>query len=380
MASFKQLELLRSGIENWNEWRRQNQGKSIDLSKANLANANLQGAAFTNASLQMTDLRGANLENTDLRGANLDKTDLRGANLNGANLHNANLSFANLQGAQINEATKLDDKWRLVWEIVNQGEEKRDLEGTNLTSTNLQGANLNGVSLNNAYFNGSMLQGVNFQGANLSGAFLITANLEGANLKGADLKEANLNKATFKNTLINHKTNLQHILFSPEHEALHDGSDTLILPRRDRWLNWDRLRAIGHFPLFGVSWGALAASLLVINTIGLLNQTQYLSPDLVTYPIPIPHRMTGILISCLLLVLGSTLYRLLCPSRVQEFSETVWVEEHSRPRLQYLAESLRRPFSQWWVLLFTVTGGLLALFLVGERLVLAFRYIMEQLG
>ena len=87
-----------------------------------------------------------------------------------------------------------------------------------------------------------------------------------------------------------------------------------------------------------------------------------------------------VLISCLLLVLGSTLYRICCPSRVQHFSETAWVEEHGKPRLQYYAESLRRRFWQWPTLLFTVSGGLLALLLVGERLVLAFGYIIEQLA
>ncbi len=34
---------------------------------------------------------------------------------------------ANLEGATIDEDTEIDDKWRIVWEIVNQSIENRDL-------------------------------------------------------------------------------------------------------------------------------------------------------------------------------------------------------------------------------------------------------------
>ncbi len=51
-----------------------------------------------------------------------------------------------------------------------------------------------------------------------------------------------------------------------------------------------------------------------------------------------------------------------------------------KKRSHYYAESLRRRFWQWPTLLFTVSGGLLALYLVGERLILAFGYIIEQLA
>ena len=73
------------------------------------------------------------------------------------------------------------------------------------------------------------------------------------------------------------------------------------------------------------------------STIELLNETQYFSQVLDNDVIPFPHRMMLILLSCLLLVLGSTLYRINCPSLVQYFSETAWVEEHGKARLQYYA-------------------------------------------
>jgi uncharacterized protein YjbI with pentapeptide repeats len=49
------------------------------------------------------------------------------ADLSGADLTWANLRGANLRRAIIDDATILDDKWRLVWELVSQGGARRNL-------------------------------------------------------------------------------------------------------------------------------------------------------------------------------------------------------------------------------------------------------------
>jgi len=122
-----------------------------------------------------------------------------------------------------------------------------------------------------------------------------------------------------------------------------------------------------------VSWSALAFSLIYLYYIDLLNHTQFL--QFIDYPIPTPVRMVWVLRSSLLLVIGSTLYTTVCPARVQEFSETQWVEQHRHPRLLYIAEKLRRRWVQWPTLITTVVGGLIALWLVCERLIQLIDYI-----
>ncbi len=153
-----------------------------DLSWANLIRANLSAAYLKGANLSWANLTGADLSGADLIwtdlswadliGANLSRADLSGADLSGANLSRADLSGVNLSGVKIDKETKVDDKWRQVWEIVNQGAEGKDLSGLDLSRANLRGANL--------------------RGADLSGANLRGANLRGANLRGADLSGANL--------------------------------------------------------------------------------------------------------------------------------------------------------------------------------------------
>ena len=72
--------------------------KRVDLSGANLENANLEGV----------ELQGANLQATNLSGTNLTHANLQGANLQGANLSYSRLGLANFQQANLSNATLPD--------------------------------------------------------------------------------------------------------------------------------------------------------------------------------------------------------------------------------------------------------------------------------
>ncbi|MEH1788401.1 MAG: pentapeptide repeat-containing protein [Nostoc sp.] len=172
---------------------------NANLSDADLRNANLFAADLSSADLSFANLNLANLSHADLSGANLSGTmlfvsdlsdanlsgaDLMGANLSGANLSGVNLSGANLKGTKINEETQIEDKWRLIWEIINQPLSSRVLNNADLSDANLSGANLSNADLFSANLSDANLSGANLSGANLSGA-----NLSGANLKGTKINE-----------------------------------------------------------------------------------------------------------------------------------------------------------------------------------------------
>jgi len=171
---------------------------------ANLAGANLENAAFDRANLACVDLRNANLKETffseasliraNLEGANLENArlgvvDLSNANLKGANLRGAYLDFANLQDAVIDDNTKIEPKWRLVWELVNQGGRGRNLRGVDLESANLAGVDLADADLSGANLNSTNLRNANLLGANLEGA-----NLEFSDLCGATMPDGSENR------------------------------------------------------------------------------------------------------------------------------------------------------------------------------------------
>jgi TIR domain/Pentapeptide repeats (8 copies) len=104
MADQQQLQLIRQGPSQWNQWRAENPAITPDLHKANLSGADLHKANLSGADLQLADLSGAELggadfHNADLKGADLHKTNLSGADLSVADLRHADLSGANLTEA-----------------------------------------------------------------------------------------------------------------------------------------------------------------------------------------------------------------------------------------------------------------------------------------
>ena len=141
MANPEHLAILRQGLEAWNKWRCENSGVIIDLSSANLYQA-------------------------DLSFANLYQANLYQANLSGANLSGANLIWANLTGAN------------LIWS---------NLIWSNLTWANLTGANLTGANLT---------------WANLFMSRIIRTNFNNANLTGACIKDWHINSETNLNEVI----------------------------------------------------------------------------------------------------------------------------------------------------------------------------------
>jgi uncharacterized protein YjbI with pentapeptide repeats len=157
----------------------------------------LSSCVLWGVDLERADLRMANLRNADLGRAKLQKANLAGADLRGANLFN---TF--LHGAKIDDTTQIDDKGRLVLEIiqVGGGARGRNLRGVDLSNTilvwgELSEADLTGANVNGSTLSAAQLRNADLSNANLSEADLDMADLQGANLKGANLRRANLRQA-----------------------------------------------------------------------------------------------------------------------------------------------------------------------------------------
>ena len=196
MADAKHLELLKQGVDLWNEWRAKEPSIVPDFSEAkldgrNLSQADLNGAYLRRASLMGTDLSGANLTQADLAQTTLFDANFRGANLSQANLNGAHLPRASLMGTDLSGAT------------LNRA----SLVEANLVRAILRGADLRRANLSWANFLMADLSGTNFVQANLAQANLSMANLRGAdlsraNLHGAILVEANLGDAVLAGSYV----------------------------------------------------------------------------------------------------------------------------------------------------------------------------------
>ncbi len=177
MANEKQLNLLKSSVKDWNEWRAENPNEKIDLRSADLLGTNLSGADLQNADLRRMNLRDVNLSSANLQGA-----DLYRANMNGVNLTDANLKGANLYRVYLGRA---------------------DMRAADLSNANLQMSLLSQTKIEGASFHKALVHGIstwNLEGipANQSG-LIITADDE------AEVTVDDLKMAQFVYLLLNNK-------------------------------------------------------------------------------------------------------------------------------------------------------------------------------
>jgi uncharacterized protein YjbI with pentapeptide repeats len=130
------VQALKKVIESW-----KGQLDSVDLEKAVLADANLNGAKLGDANLREADLAGADLMNADLRGADLSDANLTNAVLRGADFSKAIIEGANLQGVDLKVPDNID-----VWKGTLLGRDPEWIKhsGADLlcTAKTLSGAKL----------------------------------------------------------------------------------------------------------------------------------------------------------------------------------------------------------------------------------------------
>ncbi|MEM0979523.1 MAG: pentapeptide repeat-containing protein [Cyanobacteria bacterium P01_H01_bin.58] len=211
MANQEQLRRLRQGVEEWNQWRKENPYVQIDLREAILSGANLGGVDLHDADLRRVhmikaDLREADLREAKLIGANLGEADLRGANLGEADLCRAYLNQANLFGANLCGA-----------KLIETNLVEADLIGADLVEADLIGADLIDADLMRARLTDANLGGAKLIGADLRKADLRYANLSGANLRqsqmlGTNFESASLTGVCIEDWNINSDANLKDIV------------------------------------------------------------------------------------------------------------------------------------------------------------------------
>jgi uncharacterized protein YjbI with pentapeptide repeats len=151
MGNILTRELLLRSVAEWNAARESNPYIIPDLRKANLVDA---------------DLEGANLEKANLVNADINDTYLIKANLSGADLSYADLRWTTLFGAKLNDA-------KLAGADISQAR----LNGADFTKSNLINANLTTSTLSRTNFSGANLRGVDLSGANLSETILNDATV-----------------------------------------------------------------------------------------------------------------------------------------------------------------------------------------------------------
>lgn len=184
MANQEQLEILKQGVNAWNNWRQSlheldPKRTLIDLPNVDLHGAKLWKINFVGANLWQANFRRSNLDDANLRATNLMRADFTNAQLIGADLSEADLQEANLTKAVFGKSNLFKANLRGA-----------NLSGAELGQTDLRYANLHGADLKNAYLRGADLIGADLSEANLTGANLCEAILVGTKIDNAKISRS----------------------------------------------------------------------------------------------------------------------------------------------------------------------------------------------
>ncbi len=151
MANTEHVDILRQGVEVWNQWRKEHAECTPDLKGAYLGGAHLVGVCLSSARLTQANFNAAHLSGADLCSGDLGGASLRSTDLNSADLRSACLIGADLQGAYLRTADLSEAR----------------LDYANLSGADLRGAKFSGTTLRSAKFSGNDLSGAEFSGAYL---------------------------------------------------------------------------------------------------------------------------------------------------------------------------------------------------------------------
>lgn len=347
----------------WNDrkafeaWLEDNSG-----TKANAQNLNLRQLDLSRLNLESAVFRQANLEEARFESSNLDKADFSRAQLAGTGFRSAHAVRAVFSDAKM---PKVDLSGAIAPRAV-------------FAKSVLHEADLSAGDFSYARFAEAQLVGASLKGADLRGISARGADFRRADFGGADLSNADLTGSRWNDTRIDRGTSFRSSLFAESHPAVSDGYDQIQLPRWASWFNWSSLKFVGRLPLFASASVLFAGSLFIATMIKLLNSTEFMQT--LSYPVPIPEKLGILLLGSLLLTVGSLIYEVACPVRVQEYTLTGWVDELGRAGVLYLSDMIQRPLPLllgWLTLGF---GALITAYLFVERVWAASDIILQALA
>jgi uncharacterized protein YjbI with pentapeptide repeats len=252
----KCMDILRKGVQHWNNWRKDNPDyipvlfppggvelNNLDLSgidfsnsilqAANFNHSKLDGSKFDNCNLKVAKFNNVDLRNVSFKKANFESTEFKNSVLEGmcfrnfifkrCKFINANLRKINFRFSQFQEAVfigaDLSDTDMIRTLNNNAVFSNAKLTNTNFSFSDCSNVNFSGANLTNAQLNKCTLSKTNF-----SNCILVNASLEGAILIDSDLSYSNLDNAKVYGlsawNLNTENTNQNNLIISKKNEPI----------------------------------------------------------------------------------------------------------------------------------------------------------------
>lgn len=194
MASQEILEILKQGVDVWDEWRIENPDRIPDLREANLDEYFIDGANLDRVDLRKASIKHARFTNASIVDANLQSSILKGTSFEKTNLSKTNFSFADLRES-IFKRSDLSNTIMCMSDLRESIFNESSLLSADLRRAMLTRASIIQTSLYDANLRRADLQDAVFLASHLGWANLSMANISNTDLAEADLINANLSEA-----------------------------------------------------------------------------------------------------------------------------------------------------------------------------------------
>lgn len=227
-----------------------------------------------------------------------------------------------------------------------------------------------------------------FEKCNFSDCHFVSVNFDSSsflqsNMSGAKFRWCSLKDTKWDGVKISPKTVFEYCTFNPRnstsfHDVFNDKSDRVVFKFPYYFWNWNRLSKLGRLPALEFSWALFTICLFILSTLIFLNESKFISQG-ITYPIPIPKQLMWLTMGSFLTSLGTFCYRFGCPDRIQNFTESEWVEDHGHPRIFYREFCVKKTFWLWISSVLLALGLCILGYLMCNRIVHVLEYLLWSL-
>lgn len=353
------VDIVIQGVESVNKWR----AKHSKIDVLDLANTDLSGKSFAGIKFGPVSL-----ENAQLAGATFDDCVLHEANLRNSKVQNS--VFTKVQF----DRAKLDDA---------------DFSHANFKDCNFAGAGIEGTGFAYAKFVRCHFS-TKFIRADLANSQFINCNFEGGRFRECDVSQTrfhgtNLTQIRIERLLNVHTCKGLEDAVRAAEDGQNEGIESCEVPWHARLLGWERIRAVGKLPVFGISYFAIIAIpvgmyaiarynhfvdfvVSVQQSTGGLDDGAFGSHISSPYHIQTPSQMLYALVSAIALAVASTLYHFVCPDRIKEFTREQWTNQLGKQLIQYLPYSWRHQSVRWLCIGLYAVGGTLGLWVLVTKM------------
>jgi pentapeptide repeat protein len=275
---------------------------------------------------------------------------------------------------------------------LNNGTPYRSLapiSGRDLSNVTVKG-DFSDALLDSVDFTGAQLKGSNFKATNFS-----ACNLHGSDWTNCDFKNAQFNGGNLSQVKNAHRAKNLITVKVVDPQPAHS-FETVVRPWWV-WLDWERMGVLGRLPFFTASTAVLVLFPIFFYFLDLYNnhlaawktalaaragtsEAAALGSAALARlsPLQPPPLSILALVSALLLFIASLLYAFFCPGRVKQFSSHQWRDELKRPLLEYWPYAWRFQHVRMTCAACYALGALLAVWIIGNKLVTVFAYIARN--